>query len=205
MTGAARDPLILASASPRRQELIAHLGVPYRVEPSRYVEPDPPRHSVSLPDFVLQMARAKATEVAERTGARPVLGADTMVTMDESFGLPVGKPADVEDARRMLRLLSGKTHRVYTAVVLLAGSRAQPRAYECVEMTRVTFRDISPARLEAYIATGEPFDKAGGYGAQGLAAPFIERIEGDFFNVVGLPLCAVSRLLDEAGIEWNGA
>jgi septum formation protein len=198
--------LALASASPRRQELIALLGVPFTVCPSRYEEPPPPTTPVDLAAFVTTLATHKAQEVAARMeGGSLVLGADTLVTLaEEGPGVPLGKPVDREDARRMLRLLSDRDHCVYTGLALIAalgeGRSAEPL---CTSVrTRVRFCALNDAMIEGYLATGEPFDKAGAYGAQGYAAPFIARLEGDYFNVVGLPLCAVGTLLEQAGFDW---
>lgn len=197
--------LILASASPRRRELLALFGLPFEVVPSRYEEPLPPAEPISLPEFVAELALRKAEEVATRPTSGYVLGADTMVTLSaQEVGVPLGKPVDTEDARRMLWSLSGKVHTVYTGIALIAASdqgvRAEPLC--AVSATRVRFRPLNEEMIAGYLATGEPFDKAGAYGAQGYAAPFIESYEGDFFNVVGLPLCETGRLLEQAGVEW---
>lgn len=194
--------LILASASPRRRELLALFGLPFTVEPSRFEEPPPPVEPTRLSDLVTGLAASKAGEVAARMPDSLVLGADTLVAPDAEVGVPLGKPTDADDARRMLRLLSGRTHRVYTGVALIKGGQS-PIPILHTEMTRVRFRPLTAAMIEGYLATGEPFDKAGAYGAQGCAAPFIEGIEGDFFNVVGLPLCALGRLLEQVGVDWQ--
>ncbi len=198
--------LILASSSPRRRELVALLGLPYVVVPSRYEEPPAPDTPVDLPEFVTRLALGKAREVAERMGRElnagaVVLGADTLVAPDDAeVGVPLGKPRDDEDARRMLRVLSGRTHRVYTGIALVtASSSAVHLAAVC---TRVRFRALTDTMIADYVETGEPLDKAGAYGAQGYAAPFIESLEGDFFNVVGLPLCAVGRALEMIQSDW---
>ena len=196
--------LVLASASPRRRELFALFGLPYEVMPSRYDEPTAPAHPVSLAEFTLNLATEKAREVAGRIGNAWIVGADTEVSL-EPIGTPLGKPADADDAARMLKTLSGRSHRVCTGVALLRVSEAgemQP-PFQTAVSTIVTFRPLSDAMIAAYVATGEPMDKAGAYGAQGFAAPFIERIEGDFFNVVGLPLCALGQLLERAGLDWQ--
>jgi septum formation protein len=199
--------LILASSSPRRRELLTLLGVPFRVEPSGFDEPPPPTDPVSLPDLVISLAIAKAREVAERiapTEESLVIGADTLVAPDSEVGVPLGKPTDEADARRMLTHLAGRTHRVYTGVALIPVRAHRLLEPSCVAVqTRVRFRELTPAMIADYVATGEPMDKAGAYGAQGYAAPFIESIEGDFFNVVGLPLCALGRLLEAHGMDWS--
>ncbi len=199
------EALILASASPRRRELIGLLGVPFRVEPSRYEEPSPPPHSVSLPGLVKELAANKALEVAGRMHAAWILGADTLVSLDEGVGAPMGKPVDEEDARRMLALLSGRDHFVYTGLALISPRPAgePPVAITMAVKTRVWFRELTSDMIEDYVATGEPMDKAGAYGAQGFAAPFIERYDGDYNNVVGLPLCEVGLLLEKCGFDWQ--
>ena len=195
--------LVLASASPRRRELMALLGLPFDVLPSRYEEPSSLPEPVIMAEFVSTLALHKAQEVAGRAGEGAwVLGADTEVTLElGEKGMPLGKPVDAEDARRMLRLLSGRAHFVYTGVALLQAS-GQEAPITAAERTIVRFREMTEAMIDDYVATGEPLDKAGAYGAQGYAAPFIAGFEGDFFNVVGLPLCLVGRLLEQAGIPW---
>lgn len=196
--------LILASASPRRRELIELLGVPFRIVPSLYVEPAPPLEPVNLPELVMEFAARKALEVAQRFEKGWVLGADTLVSLADPFGVPLGKPTDPDDACRMLTMLAGRAHYVFTGIALippaLTGDTVAP--VRTFTKTLVKFRDLTPGMIDKYVATGEPMDKAGAYGAQGFAAPFIERIEGDFYNVVGLPLCEVGRILDSAGIQW---
>jgi septum formation protein len=197
--------LILASASPRRRELMGLLGLPFEVIPSRYEEPGPPTEPVDLAALVTLLAANKAQEVASRTEAGLVLGADTLVTLDQGDrGVPLGKPIHAEQAHAMLRSLAGNVHCVYTGIALIrTGRQDKPATPLCAAVkTRVRFRELSDRMIADYIATGEPMDKAGAYGAQGYAAPFIESFEGDFFNVVGLPLCAVGRLLEKSGIPW---
>lgn len=193
--------IVLASASPRRCELLALLEIPFRVEPSRYHEmtPDAP---VTLPDFVMDLAEGKAREVSDRLNARCVLAADTEVSLTQDIGMPLGKPRDAEDAARMLAALSGREHFVYTGVAWVPQEPDDVIHRACV-VTRVRFRRLTDAMIARYIATGEPMDKAGAYGAQGYAAPFIESIEGDYFNVVGLPLCEVGKLLERSGLQWG--
>ncbi len=206
LASSAPPRLLLASASPRRRELIALLGLPFEVCPSAYQEPPPPAEPVALDSFVLTLARHKAQEVAARADAGClVLGADTIVTLETGEeGLPLGKPTDPEDARRMLRLLSGRAHSVLTGIALIRaqGAGATDAPLCTVVRTQVHFRPLTSEMIEGYLATGEPFDKAGAYGAQGYAAPFIHHIEGDYFNVVGLPLAEVGRLLESAGVAW---
>lgn len=183
--------LILASASPRRQELLARFGVPFAIDPA--AGPENPPAGASPEDTVKALAAAKAAEVAARHPGELVIGADTIVALD---GAILGKPADEEDAFRMLRALSGRGHRVCTGVALRKDGAAMCQA----ETTRVFFRELSDREIRTYIASGEPMDKAGAYGYQGLASLFVERIEGDFFNVVGLPLCRLGRMLETMGV-----
>ncbi len=197
--------LILASSSPRRRELIALFGIPFRVVASRYDEPPPPAEPVSLPELVMELAANKAIEVALRLGTGWVVGADTLVALDEEASVPLGKPTDEADARRMLGMLSGRDHFVYTGVALIPpwpeGEPAKP--VTSAAKTRVTFRELTPEMIDDYVATGEPMDKAGAYGAQGFAAPFIQRYDGDFNNVVGLPLCELGLLMERSGLDWH--
>lgn len=195
--------LILASASPRRRELLALLGLPFEVVPSQAQENDT---AALMPvPLVRALAAAKASDVLERIREAEalVLGADTIVVA-EVGGAPVilNKPLDAADARRMLSLLSGTTHTVYTGLCLCF-RRAGPgekgdfwtEVRQEVVATEVRFRALTPALIDAYIATGEPFDKAGAYGVQGYAASFVEAVYGDYFNVVGLPLECTRNLL----------
>jgi septum formation protein len=236
--------LILASASPRRRELLTQAGFTFQVHPTHI--PEDPRPNEDPIAYVVRLAREKAetvfreiksapivadavtqvadavTQVADEllpvkgTGFSPyiqsakeawalapegtlsetltdtrlvVLGADTTVTLDNQI---LGKPEDPADAARMLRLLSGRTHRVITGVAVVTAQRTEVAA----EVTGVTFRTLSDEEIAAYVATGEPMDKAGAYAIQGRAARFIPRIQGDYFNVVGLPIALVSTLLE---------
>jgi septum formation protein len=182
--------LTLASTSPRRRQLLEMLGIPVEVRPSHIPEVRSPDE---LPaSYTLRLARAKAESVP---GAF-VLGADTTVALDEHV---LEKPANAEDAVRILDLLQGRTHEVVTAVALVAGGVVRDR----VDTTLVTFRPASRSFLEAYVATGEPMDKAGAYGIQGYGAALVERVEGDFFTVMGLPLRLVIDLLGEAGWRYD--
>jgi septum formation protein len=189
--------LILASASPRRRELLAQAGFAFEVRAADI--PEEPRAGEDPIAYVVRLAREKAEAVFRETGVRDqrsgvrvglvVLGADTTVVVD---GVILGKPADEADAARMLRMLSGRTHRVITGVAVVTAKRTEVAA----EVTAVKFLTLSEEEIAAYIATGEPMDKAGAYAIQGLAAKWIPRIEGDYFNVVGLPLALVSALLE---------
>lgn len=146
-------------------------------------------------EAVSDIALSKALSVKNKTDdSGLIIAADTIVVLD---GRVLGKPENEEDARKMLRSLSGRTHIVYTGVALIKGGRH----LKGFEATQVSFRNISDSEIDRYIASGEPMDKAGAYGAQGLAALFITRIDGDFFNVVGLPLCRLGMMLREMGIS----
>lgn len=184
-------PLILASASPRRRELLAHLGLAFSVEAADIDEtPHLEEHPVS---YTKRLAKEKAQAIALRHPGGAVLGADTTVVLDH---LILGKPADAEDARRMLQLLQGRTHQVITGVALHFDTQTIVEA----ETTMVSFAPMTAETIDAYVATGEPLDKAGAYGIQGIAAQFIPRIEGDYSNVVGLPLARVRQMLLHAGL-----
>jgi len=180
--------LVLASASPRRRELLASAGVLFVVRPSA-IDETPDAGEEPLP-YVRRMAREKALAV-EADESETVLAADTVVALD---GRVLGKPADVGDALATLRVLSGRTHRVHTAVALRTGGRVLAR----VTTTRVTFRTLKEDELARYVATGEPFDKAGGYGIQGHGGALVERVVGSYTNVVGLPLAETLALLARA-------
>ncbi|HLI03968.1 MAG TPA: Maf family protein [Terracidiphilus sp.] len=187
--------LVLASASPRRRELLAQAGYSFEVRPAHIPEePQPGEEPVA---YVTRLAREKAEAVfrqllADRDAAAgdlAVLGADTTVTLDNRI---LGKPEDAADARRMLRLLSGRTHRVITGVALVSAHAAEVAA----EVTAVRFLTLSEDQIADYVATGEPMDKAGAYAIQGQAARWIPRIEGCYFNVVGLPLALVAGMIE---------
>lgn len=182
--------LILASASPRRRELLAQIGLTFDVLPAHINETR--QSGEDPPAYVQRLALEKARMIHSCHPAACVLGADTTVEID---GHALEKPADRADAERMLRALSGRTHHVHTGLAFLS-----PRGKrEHLETTSVTFSAIDDAGLAHYIASAEPYDKAGAYGIQGYAARWIPRIEGDYFNVVGLPIAATVRLLRELG------
>jgi MAF protein len=186
--------LILASASPRRRELLAALGMPFDVHPAdideRASERDPARLAEGL-----ALRKARATAEAERAGARPVIGADTVVVLD---GRVLGKPADADEATAMLSSLRGRTHEVVTGVAVLAGERAAADHAR----TLVTMRQYTEAEIEHYVASGAPFDKAGGYAIQDPQFAPVERCDGCECSVIGLPLWTVGRLLrTAAGID----
>ncbi|MDH5469802.1 MAG: Maf family nucleotide pyrophosphatase [Gammaproteobacteria bacterium] len=185
--------ICLASRSPRRRELLHQIGVDFDVIDVDVDEQRGPQESAEA--FVARVAldKARAGRSALPAGSpMPVLGADTAVVIDDEV---LGKPRDGADAARMLSLLSGRTHRVLTAVALVAG-----RETVCVSTSNVTFRTLGDAECAAYWASGEPADKAGAYAIQGLAAVFISRLEGSYSGVMGLPLYETATLLQESGI-----
>jgi septum formation protein len=194
--------LILASASPRRRELLAQAG--YRFEVQASSVPESRRPGEDAIRFATRLAREKAEEVfARRQGAdmaetATVLGADTVVVCD---GEVLGKPSDAADAERMLLLLSGRTHHVVTGVAVVWGSSSPPAVEIAAELTQVTVQTLSPEEVSRYVASGEPMDKAGAYAIQGYAGRWIPRISGCYFNVVGLPLALVASLLEGAELR----
>jgi septum formation protein len=178
--------LVLASASPRRQELLRNAGIAFEVQPADIPEDALPGEPAK--DCAERLAREKALAVALQRPQDLVLGADTIVAVD---GQLLGKPADSADAARMLRQLSGRDHEVITGVCLVA----KGRPFVASEITRVTVDRITDQEIADYVATGEPMDKAGAYAIQGIASRWIPRIEGDYSNVVGLPVALVYRLM----------
>ena len=187
--------IYLASASPRRLELLRSLGVHVDVVPSEYGEPDNP--ALTPRELAQRHAREKLRDVVTKLGAgidRPILAADTVVDRD---GTALNKPGDSSEARAMLSSLSGREHLVHTAVAI-AFPGGGP-AVEFCESTRVRFHELADDEIDDYIASGEPFDKAGGYGIQGRAAALVDGIEGDFYTVMGLPLGRVIRTLRAHG------
>lgn len=183
--------LILASGSPRRKELLARTGRTFRVVVSDADEIAP--KDMAPIDVAMHNARAKALAVASgQPACATVIGADTIVVLN---GRIFGKPVDERDARRMLRELSGKTHQVITGVALARAGQCETFA----EITDVCFRELSDEEIAAYVASGEPLDKAGAYGIQGAAGAFVDHIEGDYDNVVGLPVARLERALDLKG------
>jgi len=175
--------LVLASRSPRRSEILRTAGIPFTVRLPEPVDEDP-REGEGPREYVMRLAREKAEATLRRPG-EIVLGADTAVVVDEHI---LGKPEDESEARRMLDLLSARRHEVVTGVCLLGRSEIVD-----VAVTSVWFASLTAAEIEAYVASGEPADKAGAYAIQGLGSRFIERIEGCYFNVVGLPVALVYR------------
>nr|BFD65543.1 Maf family nucleotide pyrophosphatase [Bdellovibrio sp. HAGR004] len=188
-------PLVLASKSPRRKQLLSEAGFSFDVVPVKISEI--PNKNLNVNEQILDIARRKARAAlpllkASRTEPFIVLTADTEVIFG---GGPLGKPQDREDAYRILRLLSGKYHEVLTAVCAVESSSGKELSH--VETTKVYFKNLSDAEIWTYIDTGEPMDKAGAYGIQGQGRTFVERIEGPFDNVVGLPVEAVKNLLSK--------
>jgi septum formation protein len=183
--------LVLASASPRRRELLRNAHIPFEVEPADINEDLLPNEPAKA--YAERLARGKAQAIARMRPNTPVLGADTVVVVNNQI---LGKPADPADAARMLHLLSGRTHEVVTGVCLAANGNDSVAS----EITSVTMSEISEQEIAAYISTGEPMDKAGAYAIQGIASRWIPRIEGDYSNVVGLPVARVYRMLQQAGV-----
>jgi septum formation protein len=181
--------LILASASPRRAELLSNAGIPFTADPAHVPEERAPNEQPA--DYAQRLAGEKARAVFARHPQEVVLGADTVVVVDEHL---LEKPAGAEDAARMLRLLSGRTHQVITGVCVMAAGFERTEAVT----TEVRFAGITDDEIAAYARTGEPMDKAGAYAIQGIASRWVERIDGCYFNVVGLPVPRVYRLLRAA-------
>ena len=185
--------LILASGSPRRRQLLEQIGLTFVVRSSDVDESVSPGLT---PAQVVESLSARKGEAvaAEAVPGDLVLSADTVVALD---GAILGKPRDRAEAEAMLTALSGRTHQVYTGVTLLQDGRRLTGH----EVTAVTFRPLSPEEIAAYVSTGEPMDKAGAYGIQGLGALLVERLEGDYFNVMGLPLCRLGEMLAQFGVR----
>jgi septum formation protein len=190
--------LILASASPRRRELLAACKLPFQIIPAMIDErplPDEPAEA-----YVYRLALAKAESVMQHHPDAVVLGADTIVTID---GLLLGKPRTPDEARQTLDRLSGGEHEVLTGVAVVAGMMAERSGGRCAQevvASRVLMRQFTAATIEWYIATGEPLDKAGSYAVQGLGAALVERVGGSYTNVVGLPLTETLMLLRRFGV-----
>ncbi|MCP5326271.1 MAG: septum formation inhibitor Maf [Oceanospirillaceae bacterium] len=190
-----KAPLVLASSSPRRRELLQQIGVEFEVRVNPVDET--PLAAEKPADYVRRLAIIKAQASVQADDTRPVLGADTTVVCN---GEILGKPANLGDAKRILGMLSGRAHQVMTAIALVQGEQIQSE----VVVTDVVFRNLSDAEIEAYWATGEPSDKAGAYGIQGKGAVFVARIEGSYSAVVGLPLAETAALLTKSGVPlWQ--
>ncbi len=195
--------LVLASTSPRRRELLQVLGLPFEVVPSTFDEGSIPTEGLHPHEWVMRLAEGKARDVAARTpGHALVIGADTTVILDSEY---LNKPQGDDDARRMLRHLSGQTHTVYTGLCIVETQNGMiAQIATDFAQTFVTFAPLSDAVIDAYVATGEPRDKAGAYGIQGKALAFIPGVNGDYFNVVGLPLFTLCRMLAPWGVSpWH--
>lgn len=191
--------VVLASASPRRKELLQRAGIAFEVLPATGEEIITGENP---PEVVMELAFKKAKEVAGKLAAKDgeellILGADTVVTYD---GAVLGKPRDEADAVRMLSVLSGSTHSVFTGVALIYQARGTERVLNFYQETRVTMYPMSPEEIQAYVRSGEPMDKAGAYGIQGRGAVFIEKIAGDYNNVVGLPMARVYQEMKKLGV-----
>ncbi|WP_203361600.1 Maf family protein [Bacillus sp. REN10] len=178
--------IILASGSPRRKELLQKIGLPFTVVVSDVDETI--SHPMSSEEIVMQLASRKAYAVAKDHEQDVVIGADTIVVLD---GEILGKPQDRNDAKRMLKQLSGREHSVYTGVAIMQANKQ----YLFYEKTNVTFWELSDEEVDAYLDSGEPFDKAGAYGIQGAGAILVKKIDGDYFSVVGLPVASLYRQL----------
>lgn len=188
--------VILASNSPRRAALLKQMGVSFSVVPSNLEEGRPLQ---PYRKWVLETAKLKAQEVSFKATDEVILSADTLVLLNDQI---LGKPRDSSEAQKMLLSLSGKVHQVMTGICVLKPLTGE--ILQDAEMTQVYFRDLSVAEIDTYIAGGEPLDKAGAYGIQGLGGLFVERIVGCYYNVVGLPLVKTMRLLRKCGIPVLG-
>lgn len=194
MTGG--PPLVLASGSPRRRELLARLRLRFEVDPPRREEGR--RSPGEDPDaYAARISASKAAEVAERRPDALVIAADTIVVLEDEV---LGKPADPAEARAMLARLSGREHAVHTGVTVLAPDGAGASG---TEVTRVRFRALQCEEIDAYVTTGEALDKAGAYGIQEYGATFVEGVSGCYFNVMGLPVVRLLALLDEVGWTYR--
>jgi septum formation protein len=192
-----QNTIILASASPRRNELLRQVGFSFEVIPSLAEEQEIAGETPE--EHVVRLSLEKAREVSTRDDieGRWIIGSDTIVLLDQEI---LGKPRDEEDAARMLRALSGRTHQVLSGYAVLDRCTGENRA--AAVTTRVSFRSLTAAEIAGYIASKEPFDKAGAYAIQGLGAFMVSRIEGSYSNVVGLPLCEIVQALEALGAPF---
>lgn len=181
--------IILASMSPRRKEILTQVGIPFQVVVSHVEE-----KIADLPpvEVVQDLARQKAEAVAAEHPKAVVLGADTIVVVD---GMILGKPSDRQDAERMIRLIQGRSHEVYTGVAVCD----EQGSYTFAEQTKVYIREMEDAEIQEYLESAEPYDKAGSYAVQGLFARYISKLEGDYYNVMGLPACRIYTELKNRG------
>ncbi|UII55041.1 Maf family protein [Cytobacillus spongiae] len=185
-------PLILASASPRRKELLENLHLTFQVISSDVDETF--NEKLTPSDVVMELALRKARDIRAKHGNSYVIGSDTVVVSNQQI---LGKPTDSDEAYKMLKMLSGQTHSVYTGVAIVAPEKL----VNFYEKTDVEFWELTDEEIESYIRTGEPMDKAGAYGIQGLGSLLVKKIEGDYFSVVGLPLSRTIRELKQLGFE----
>jgi septum formation protein len=186
--------VVLASSSPRRRDLLNLIGISHEVHPANIDETMRPREVPRR--HAERLAREKASAIAVRDPDRITIGADTIVVLNRKV---LGKPRDEADAARMLGMLSGREHTVITAVAVARGRKLR----SAIEEVRVKFRRLRNDEIEAYIATGEPMDKAGAYGIQGFGATIVERVEGDYFAVMGLPLVRLVGLMRDVGVNYR--
>ena len=186
--------VVLASGSPRRRQLLELIGIAHEVRPSNIDETMRPREAPRR--HAERLAREKASVVATREPDVVTIGADTIVVINRKV---LGKPRDTDDARRMLAMLSGREHTVITAVAVARGRKLR----SAIEEVKVKFRRLREDEIDAYIATGEPMDKAGAYGIQGFGATIVECVNGDYFAVMGLPLARVVMLLRDLGVRYR--
>lgn len=192
INSAVSSDLILASASPRRSDLLDSTGISFRVVPADVQEQSETANGQKPEDLAVENARLKARAILDDHPAAIVIGADTIVVRDNHI---LGKPADEAQARNTLQSLQGRNHQVITGVSICS----QGKETSWAERTEVTFRSLTPQEIETYVATGEPMDKAGAYGIQGRAAQFVTRITGSYTNVVGLPLAQLIERLEQHG------
>lgn len=188
-------PIVLASSSPRRSEILTMLGIDHVVYKPDIDEDNP---SIDPGSLVTYLSKKKAEAAMVAVKAEIILSVDTVVVLDE---VAMGKPISDDDAVGMLHRLSGTWHRVYSGLTLMVPGR--DRSISDMEVTRVRFRELDPDEIRAYVATGEPFDKAGGYGIQGRGSALVERIDGCYFNVVGLPVVKFLSMLKELGYRYG--
>jgi septum formation protein len=186
--------VVLASGSPRRRQLLELIGIAHDVQPSNIDETMRPREAPRR--HAERLAREKASAVANREPDRITIAADTIVVINRKV---LGKPVDADDARRMLSMLSGREHTVITAVAVARGRKLR----SAIEEVRVKFRRLREDEIDAYIATGEPMDKAGAYGIQGYGATIVQCVDGDYFAVMGLPLARLVTLLRDLGVHYT--
>jgi septum formation protein len=186
--------VVLASSSPRRRDLLNLIGISHEVRPANIDETMRPREVPRR--HAERLAREKASVIAKRDPDVITIGADTVVVINRKV---LGKPADKADAARMLKMLSGREHTVITAVAVARGKKLR----SAIEEVSVKFRRLRDDEIEAYIATGEPMDKAGAYGIQGFGATIVERVEGDYFAVMGLPLVRLIGLMRDVGVRYQ--